>query len=373
MNQGTAVNGNPSPADLRPPTPPSTATPTNAKSIDKVLFLKEIHVDYAWNCRSQARTTLKGSHVTDDDPESPGIEGLARSMQLGGQDTPVCVVPVKGGYELRAGFRRVSAAKILDAAKVAIAGLEIGQIRARVYEGLTADEQRLLNIRENVDRESLTPSDLVYAMVQVKHLPQTEIAERLGKSQAHVSRLLKIGNNLKPGILAAWRMAPAPLSLFDMHDVAMLKAEDQEAAYAKACTPPSETDPRDKEWVEAACKRSAKIGALLGELHREGFLAVGTVTREEVEEGSDDEGAVIGVDPADLNHFIVFVRNFVTFKLKESGGKEVSKARVKKIADAAYKTFLAQLEMKQAPETEEEEEEEEEEAPAAKGKGKKGN
>src|ERR1700722_7307703 len=128
-----------------------------------VMNLSEITVDYDWNSRSKARATFTGAHVdgvessADADSESPGIEGLAKSLELSGQDTEVDVAipadgPNKGKKMLVAGFRRFTAVKFNLDQKVPVGSLTLkpGQIAVKLQEGLSELECRQLNLRENV-------------------------------------------------------------------------------------------------------------------------------------------------------------------------------------------------------------------------------
>lgn len=192
------------------------------------LPLKDIFVDYDWNSRSKRDVMSNQSDgaIDDNQKEGNGLGGLCASIQTAGQDDPVVVRLVDnkeslGGKrvaqgmppsvyqgepcELVCGFRRYTAITILNEKKVEIPRLQSGHIWAMLRE-LTPTESRLLNIRENTDRQSLPPPDLVWGIIQLqaKGLGIKQISEQLNVSISYISRLSKVAS-LPLIIIEHWR------------------------------------------------------------------------------------------------------------------------------------------------------------------------
>jgi ParB-like chromosome segregation protein Spo0J len=252
--------------------------PKDLASAPQTISLELIDVPYDWNARSVARTKFEGIHVTSEDPEALGVEGLAGSLRVFGQLTPVTVqadVDLKIGlrYVLRAGFRRVTAARLLQKAGASIKGLPPGKIHATVYEALPPIEARLLNLIENT-HESLIPSDVVWGLRDVfatnPKIDRGELAQKLSRSAAWVSRYAKLAEHLSSEVLARWRDAPLPLPVGSMLELADLDDHDaQLAEYFRRIEPPSAEDQKTSTWVKSAKKRGAQVGTFLGILVRE--------------------------------------------------------------------------------------------------------
>lgn len=128
----------------------------------------------------------------DDSPHNPRksfddtkLAELAESMKAIGQLQSILVRPstVKGRFELAAGHRRKRAAELAG----------IPALDAVVRE-LTDAEMIIVGLTENGDREGLPPLDEAnaYQALRAEGLAVDEIADKTGKSKAHVERRLRL-------------------------------------------------------------------------------------------------------------------------------------------------------------------------------------
>lgn len=124
----------------------------------------------------------------DDNPRTAlgDLDGLVASVQTAGVIEPI-VVTANGphGYTIVAGHRRHAAATA--------AGLATVPCVHRAFS-TTAERQEVMAI-ENLQREDLSPLDEARAFQMLADLghSQRTIAERIGVSQPHISRRLKLG------------------------------------------------------------------------------------------------------------------------------------------------------------------------------------
>ncbi len=112
------------------------------------------------------------------------IEELAESIEQQGLLQPVTVRPVSDGYELVHGERRYRAVSQLGG----------GTIRAEIRD-LSDREALEASVTENLQREDVTAiaeAKSYRALIDEFGLTQTEAADRLGKSQSHISNRLKL-------------------------------------------------------------------------------------------------------------------------------------------------------------------------------------
>lgn len=92
------------------------------------------------------------------------------------------------------------------------------------------DDATFTGIADNLSREDLTVVDLAHAVhaLKVRGHSQATIAKRLSKSQAYISRLLKLRENLAPAVLDAVGSGEMPidtaLALADLDERAQLRA-----------------------------------------------------------------------------------------------------------------------------------------------------
>lgn len=117
----------------------------------------------------------------DDDPAA--VAELAKSIAEIGVLQPLTVRQVSSGWEVVAGRRRLAAARLADVEHVPC------QLRT-----LTDDEAADIALAENLHRRDLSTIEegLAYARLRDGGLTQTQIGERVGRSQAHVSMLLRV-------------------------------------------------------------------------------------------------------------------------------------------------------------------------------------
>ena len=297
------------------------------KSEEKTVNISEIYADYDWNSRSKIRALSEGKRPElEGDPDAPGIEGLALSLETDGQNTPVDVRQGGQGesrYLLVSGFRRFAAGTMLRDTQRTIAGLDSGKIRVRVHNPMNELEARKLNLRENIVRENLTPPDFVYAIkTLVREDPQLKapaIAAMYAKSAGYISNCMYITKHLKDGVFSQWReSAVKPLPLDHILLIAKLPKAEQEEAYTLAVTPPSSGSSDDKSWVKAAVKRAVKNGTYLGALAREGLVTV-----------------------AEDQDWEISIHTFVKFRHRV-GGKEVGVKVNRQITNAFCTAYMSE-------------------------------
>lgn len=306
---------------------------------ESVMLLDEITADYNWNCRSKTRATSESEHVSldDGDPATPGVQGIRDSFELVGQDTPVDVRFDGKKYHLVTGFRRYTAAKLLQKDKKTIAGLKIGEIRVKDHANMSEEDARSLNLRENVTRENLVGPDLAYGVKKLheanKDVTAKQLAAKLGKSYAHMQNLLNIGKKVKASVQTKWRESPTrPISIADMLVVAELTEDKQEAEYDRLASTKAESTKGRDAWKMTAKKKAEAIGFMIGELEREKFLK-----------------------KAPNATFQDYIRNILKFKVKTPEGKKVGVNVEKAIATACEQGYMKGLQPPEIPETEPEE------------------
>jgi len=351
------------------------ADPQNIIKEDEIkhIPLADIYVDWAWNSRSFANVV---SDHSENDSDAEGITGLTRGIFLDGQDEAIVLRPTSGEgfykkgakqpYALVAGFRRFEAirrlnnpkvktekdpgeisedfAKLIEERKAAkkslVPNTADGTIRA-VVRTLAESEARMLNLRENTNRDSLTAPDLMMACKTLKEkhdLTDTQIAEHLGKSQGHISMLGRVAK-CDGEILNHWRNGgefhglPANLraTVRELDDISKLEGKEaQTKEYVKILQAkiPAGDDKDNNAWVKSAKNKAAKIGALLGTL---------------------EKAAVLKVNPKVASAWHEFIDLIV-----KNGKKELSARQAKSVGKAAEEAYLEAL---NAVEEEEEEDE----------------
>ncbi|QOX64798.1 ParB/RepB/Spo0J family partition protein [Anoxybacterium hadale] len=120
------------------------------------------------------------------------IEELARSIEVHGIIQPIMVRPSREGYEIVAGERRWRAARR--------AGLK--QVPCIIRE-LTEEQNMLVAIIENMQREDLNPMEEAEAlnqMITTFGLTQEEVSRSVGKSRPYITnslRLLKLPEGVR--------------------------------------------------------------------------------------------------------------------------------------------------------------------------------
>ena len=158
------------------------------------------------------------------------LDELAASISEVGIIQPIVVIAVDSGYELIAGERRLRAARR--------AGL--ATIPAVVTEA-NPDEQQILALVENIQRSNLSAVEEaagLQAIMDRTGMTQTELAEKLGRSQSTVAnklRLLRLEESVQRLIMEGKlgeRQARALLALSpdDQAALALEAARDNMAA-----------------------------------------------------------------------------------------------------------------------------------------------
>lgn len=289
----------------------NTPAPNNGSGIKlsedevKHIPLTDVFVDSEWNARSIANTMAESNLRGDE--EGRGIIGLQDGLCTDGQDEPVVLrrtdsadfykKNVNKPYALVVGFRRFEAIRRLNADhdllkrraeenRTVVPNTANGTIRA-VVRSLTEEQARSLNMRENTQRDSLSPPDLMWGMAKLAKLgmTQTVIGSTLGKTQSYVSTLLRI-SSLKPSIIEHWRQggefkghkSKSQVTTKELNDVAKLDADRQEEEYLKILQSkgiaPGTPAEESKQWLDSAKKKAHAIGFMLGTCHRVKFLKV---------------------------------------------------------------------------------------------------
>lgn len=117
----------------------------------------------------------------DDDADA--VAQLAVSISELGMLQPIVVRQIADGWEVVAGRRRLTAARVV--------GLDVVPC---VLRSMTDDEAADVALAENLHRRNLSPVEegLAFARLRKQGLTQTQIGERVGRSQTHVSMLLRV-------------------------------------------------------------------------------------------------------------------------------------------------------------------------------------
>lgn len=116
------------------------------------------------------------------DEDTDALAELAMSITEHGILQPLVVRQIDGAWEVVAGRRRLAAARIAGLSDVPC-----------VLRSLTDDEAADIALVENVHRRDLSTIEeaLAFARLRDQGLTQTQIAQRVGRSQTHVSMLLR--------------------------------------------------------------------------------------------------------------------------------------------------------------------------------------
>ncbi|MEJ6523597.1 MAG: ParB/RepB/Spo0J family partition protein [Opitutales bacterium] len=124
--------------------------------------------------------------------EPEAIRELAASIETEGLLQPVTARKVGDNYELVAGERRWRAHQYLGRSEILVRVLEASDISSAT-----------LSLIENLQREGLNPIEEAmgyHSLVNEFNLTQAKVAERVGKSRAHITnflRLLQLDEELK--------------------------------------------------------------------------------------------------------------------------------------------------------------------------------
>lgn len=166
------------------------------------------------------------------DVPDPGLEDLAASIAANGLLQPVLVRRTPEGYELVAGERRWRACRLLG----------LREIPAIIRAAADAD-QAVLALIENLQRADLSFWDEAEGyrrVIEEFEWTQTQLAERVGKSQAAIAnklRLLRLDQRVRERIVAAGlseRHARALLGLAPETQLALVEQVTREGLTVKA-------------------------------------------------------------------------------------------------------------------------------------------
>jgi hypothetical protein len=288
---------------------PSTETQKNNNPHQGVLIpeddikhipLSDIYVDEDWNNRSITRTLSVTSLRPED--EGTGLDGLKVGIFHDGQDEPVILRSTKTGfykkdvkqpYALVAGFRRFTAISKLnedanlvklrnDDKKTVVPNTANGTIRA-IVRSLSELEAIKLNLRENTQRDDMTPQDLVHGAFRLKFQHQMEslaIANTLGKHPTYINQLLRIAS-LPKELLDHWRnggefkgvKSTKAVTVKDLDNLAkdIKEPAGQIAAYLNMLKEKAEDGAEGNQQYKAAKKRGIRIATTLGVLARKAY------------------------------------------------------------------------------------------------------
>lgn len=125
------------------------------------------------------------------------IARLAADIKVNGLMNPLLVHDLEnGGYELRAGSRRLAAVK------------ELGWLEVEVRIAPKDGSRRLRSLAENVDREDLSLYEIAVEVAEVartEDLSGAQISRATGMSSSHVNNLIRMVTNLPQVIKDDWK------------------------------------------------------------------------------------------------------------------------------------------------------------------------
>lgn len=150
------------------------------------------------------------------------LNELADSIKNYGVFQPIIVKKSIRGYDLVAGERRVKASKL--------AGMKT--IPA-IIKDFSDEMMREIALLENLQREDLTAIELAWAykgIIDSLHIRQEDLAEKIGKSRAHVTNtlgLLRLPQSVQNYIMEG------KLSMAHARELSKLEDDDKIREYAK--------------------------------------------------------------------------------------------------------------------------------------------
>ena len=284
--------------------------------------LANIFVDGSWNARNVADTMTDTSDGVQDTTgkhtaEGAGLTALILSLRDDGQDTPVVVrgvpenrqslggkkIPTNFTHELVCGFRRVEAVKALNTGvhleaahkdhRTTVANTADGTIQAVVRDVPNGLEARIMNARENTNRNNLKTPDVMLVVREMSrgNMNQVDIAKRLGITQGYVAKLLAISTLPKP-ILDHWRdglkvpgmpdnVAMKQLTTTELVDLSTVAKKEKEgeivARYIRMLTPVQDALAGSTPEADKVGKRIIETATLLATLVASGVFEAGTM------------------------------------------------------------------------------------------------
>jgi len=285
--------------------------------------LRLIHADHSWNNRAQGALLFDETNA-ESTSEERGIGGMVATLKARGQDDPVVVRPhprgakAKAPYSLVKGFRRYVGLEKIAAEGEDIKGPNWEDWTAKepyilaIVKDLDETEALIENAEENLTRQNLNPPDASRAVARLLAAPanmtQTQVAEKLGKTQGYIAKLAKV-RFLHEKVFSAWRDARVQLSVDEIGEIAKHDKDRHEEEYSKLLAAKiaklnakGGRGAKDANaWYEAAKSRCDTVGAMLGRLEANEAIVV---------DPTADEGVGASVDHFDthLKHFIPGVK-----------------------------------------------------------------
>ena len=285
-------------------TPPTAATApakvesaaTREKNVVRIP-LSAVRVDHKWNARSGGWRELPETATTEESDAEPGelsLSDLAKSILLHGQDTAVFVRKnpkgTKHEFDLIAGFRRFEALELNAKKGEVVPGWTSAKEPTviAVIKEVTEAQAQALNLRENTERNGLSPADLAFRIAEIRALHKKEtgaelskssVADLLGLSPGYTGRLITVWEAQSDEINEAWRkFKPGvpiekggdPLSVEKRKQLAKFPkgSVEQKAAYddlVKLRVP----DDKPDAWLDSSRKQAIRVGFFLGRLVRD--------------------------------------------------------------------------------------------------------
>jgi ParB/RepB/Spo0J family partition protein len=194
------------------------------------------------------------------------LEALAESMLREGQKTPITLIPSADAqhFHVRAGFRRTTAARLLEWQKIAAIILPADTPPAEEY---------WTNVVENVTRDQLSTYEVARAAQLMRdkfRVSARDFAVKAGLGEVYVKKLLRCVDRLPDVVLTAWKeKAPIPVDMYyswsaldpDEAERAMRSYKSRYSRVAGNWTPPEKSDRRNiiRMATSAGLRRMQKL------------------------------------------------------------------------------------------------------------------
>ena len=207
---------------------------TPVKSADKKESSKQAKADTAAKKSDETEASQGGVLYIDINDIKPNtgqprkhfdeekLEELASSIQQHGLIQPIVLRKLKTGYEIVAGERRWRACRIVGLKEVPC-----------IVKELTDEENMLLAIIENMQREDLNPieeAEGLKQMIDTYGLTQEQVSYSVGKSRPYITnslRLLKLPEEVRT------LTASGEISVGHAKALAAVKDQDKQITLAK--------------------------------------------------------------------------------------------------------------------------------------------
>lgn len=226
------------------------------------------------------------------------IEELARSIEVHGIIQPIMVRPSGEGYEIVAGERRWRAARRAS----------LKQVPCIIRE-LTEEQNMLVAIIENMQREDLNPMEEAEAlnqMITTFGLTQEEVSRSVGKSRPYITnslRLLKLPDEVRELVvqgeisngharaLVSVKNERKQLELanraardgLSVREIESLANRENEGLTAKAAKPKARAKNRELTDLEEELKSALGTKVSINHGSRKGKIEIEYYSRDELE------------------------------------------------------------------------------------------